>query len=369
MTTVTIPFNDLLRSVRATRDELTAAYQNVLDSGWFVMGPEHNALEKELADFVGVPHAVNVANGTDALELALAALGIGPGSSVVTVANAGAYTTTATLLLGAKPVFADVDAKTLLLSAETLEQCLEQLSQVPQAIVATHLYGALCPMDEIMAIANRHGIPVVEDCAQSLGASRGGRRGGSWGALSTTSFYPTKNLGALGDGGAVFTHDAELAKSIRHMRQYGWEKKYFIQHAHGKNSRLDEIQAAILRVRLPHLDAQNELRKNIHSRYENAASDSSVSLVNRAGEDFVAHLAVLRTNDREHVQKIFESAGIRTEIHYPISDYSQHFPNFTSGVSALTNTENATKQILSLPLFPELNEEEVSRICDVLAGL
>lgn len=363
-----VPFNDLVRSVTDIRPEIDAAIARVVSSGWFVLGPDHNAFEAELADYVGVSHAVNVGNGTDALELALAALGVTTGSLVVTVANAGAYTSTAARLLGAEPVYCDIDPTTHLMSGATLEAALAALDTKPAAIVVTHLYGALAPMTEIVSVAKKHGIPVLEDCAQSLGATVNGVKGGSLADIATTSFYPTKNLGALGDGGAVLTNNDELADKVRRMRQYGWASKYSIEHAHGRNSRMDEIQAAILRVKLPLLDAGNQRRRDIHSRYESAAQ-SVVSFVNTSNESFIGHLAVVTSDRRDEVRAQFTAAGITTDVHYPIPDHHQKFPDFTARPMPLENTEWAATQVFSLPMFPELTDAEVDRVVAALEAL
>jgi dTDP-4-amino-4,6-dideoxygalactose transaminase len=360
-----VPFNDLGRGTVAIRDQIDSAISRVVSSGWFVLGPEHDALEAELCQYVGTKYAINVGNGTDALELALAAVGVKTGSLVVTVANAGAYTSTAALLLGASPVYCDVDPQTLLMSVETLEALLVQLPETPQAVVVTHLYGALAPIEDLVNLARKHGIAVIEDCAQSFGASIKGRKGGSFGDISTTSFYPTKNLGALGDGGAVFTDNPDLAEKILRMRQYGWSSKYHIEYAHGKNSRLDEIQAAVLRVKLPLLDKQNELRRNIHAQFETAAHDK-IKMVNSASETFNGHLAVVISENRDSSRNALASAGIKTDVHYPIPDHKQHFPDFIPLKTSLPVTEWASQSIFSLPLFPELLQEEVDRITKAL---
>lgn len=363
-----VPFNDLLRSVVDIRPLLDDAIARVVSSGWFVLGPEHNAFETELADYVGVKHAINVGNGTDALELGLAALGVKAGNVVVTVANAGAYTTTATRLLGAEPVYCDVDEQTLLMSGASLEAALAALDAPPAAIVVTHLYGALAPMAEIVAIAARHGIPVLEDCAQSLGATVNGVKGGSLADIATTSFYPTKNLGALGDGGAVLTNNDQLAENVRRMRQYGWASKYSIESAHGRNSRLDEMQAAILRVKLPLLDAGNQRRREIHARYE-AANQSSVTFVNSSNESFIGHLAVVVSENRDAVRAQLKTLGIATDVHYPIPDHRQKYPDFIPREMPLEVTDWASERVFSLPLFPELTDAEVNRVVAALESL
>jgi aminotransferase EvaB len=368
MTLATVPLNDLSRGTSALRSEIDVAMSRVVSSGWFVLGPEHDALERELAAYVGTSHAINVGNGTDALELALAAVGVTAGDSVVTVANAGAYTTTAVRLLGAFPAYCDVDPQTLLMSVATLEETLAHLPEAPAAIVVTHLYGALAPIEAIVAVAQNRGIPVIEDCAQSLGARTPNGMGGSFADVSTTSFYPTKNLGALGDGGAVFTNNDDIAASVKRMRQYGWESKYNIQYAHGRNSRLDEIQAAILRTKLPLLDAGNARRRDIHALYE-SATPANAKLVNAAGESFVAHLAVLTSDKRASVRQALGDLGIATDVHYPIPDHQQGFPDFVARPPRLEVTEWASQAIFSVPMFPELTEAETLRVQEALGSI
>lgn len=363
-----VPFNDLSRATRSDRKLIERAIARVLESGWFVLGPENEALEAELAHYVGVSQAITVGNGTDALELGLAALGVGPGDVVLTVANAGAYTTTAARLLDAEPVYVDVDPNTLLMSVATLEAALQRLDAAPKAIVVTHLYGAAAPIDEIMQLAKTHGIRVLEDCAQSFGATINGRQSGSFADISTTSFYPTKNLGALGDGGAVFTSDAELAQAVRSMRQYGWTSKYSIEHRHGKNSRLDEMQAAILREKLPRLDAQNERRREIHSAYE-SGNHEGIRLLNTANESFIGHLGVVVALDRAAARAHVEAAGVRTDVHYPIPDHWQKFPDFRPRPMPLEVTQWAAGSIFSVPLFPELTNAEVFAVAEAIGSI
>ena len=238
----------------------------------------------------------------------------------------------------------------------------------PKAIVVTHLFGALAPMPEIMKVATKHGIQVLEDCAQSLGATLGGKHGGTFGDIATTSFYPTKNLGAIGDGGAVFTASDDLAETVRRMRQYGWKTKYDIQFRHGKNSRLDEMQAAILRVKLPYLDRNNNRRRAHHDEYASGAGDY-VSMVNSSSESFVAHLAVCVSKDPKSVREKLAKHGVATDVHYPIPDYKQKFPEFTSVTSDLEVTDWAATSIVSLPMFPELTSGEISDVTRALQFL
>lgn len=363
-----MPFNDLSRMDAAQAESISAAVARVVASGWFVMGPEHSAFETELGEYLGVSEVVLLGNGTDALELALAAVGVSAGSTVVTVANAGGYSTVAARLLGARLVYSEVDPETLLMTPATFEAAIAGLSAAPAAVVVTHLFGAMADVEEITRIAHSHGIKVVEDCAQSLGARRNGRMAGTVGDIATTSFYPTKNLGALGDGGAIFTNDTRLADLARRMRQYGWASKYHIEFDHGRNSRLDEMQAAILRVKLPLLDAANERRREIHAAYETAAS-GAVRMVGRSSESFIAHLAALTVDDRDSARAQLRAAGISTDVHYPVPDHQQAFPTPSSSPVDLPITERAAGTVLSVPMFPELTDGEVERVAAALASL
>jgi dTDP-3-amino-2,3,6-trideoxy-4-keto-D-glucose/dTDP-3-amino-3,4,6-trideoxy-alpha-D-glucose/dTDP-2,6-dideoxy-D-kanosamine transaminase len=363
-----IPLNDLSRTPPEVMMEIKAAIERVLASGWFALGPENAGFETELAEYLGVSNTVLLGNGTDALELALAAVGVAEGDQVLTVANAGAYATIAVRLLGATAAYCDVSADTLLMTGETFSAALERLNALPKAVVVTHLFGAMAPVREIAAIARAQGIAVVEDCAQALGSRRDGRMAGTFGDIATTSFYPTKNLAALGDGGAVFTNNTDLADSVRKMRQYGWDSKYHIAHDHGRNSRLDEMQAAILRVRLPLLDSMNGRRREIHARYE-AVSSRTARVVGSASESFIAHLAVLTADDRDGVRAKLKDHGVGTDVHYPVPDHLQDFPSRKPAPVSLPATERAAKTILSVPMFPELTDAEVERVCWALHSL
>ncbi len=366
MTAPIVPFNDLSRTPPEVATEISAAIARVVSSGWYVLGPEHDAFERELAEYLNSPHVVALGNGTDALELALSAVGVTAGDTVLTVANAGGYSSVATRLLGAQPVYADISAETLQLSVATAEAALDNLPTPPRALVVTHLYGAMAPVAELVELAHSRGILVVEDVAQALGARTGGRAAGTFGDIATTSFYPTKNLGALGDGGAVITADPALADVVRSLRQYGWTSKYRIGRARGRNSRLDELQAAILRAKLPHLDAMNERRRRIHQKYE-AASSTQLRVVNTASESFIGHLAVAVAADREQARAVLDAAGIRTDVHYPIPDHRQDWPGPVE--IELPATEAATGAILSLPMFPELTDDEVDRVVAAMSDL
>lgn len=335
----------------------------VLDSGWVVLGPQVRSFEDELADYLGVDRAVSVANGTDALTIALTALECGPGDLVATAANAGGYSTTAIRSVGAVPVYVDVDPTTALMTGEHVVAALDAGAKV---VVVTHLFGAMAPVQEIVDLCHRRGVKVLEDCAQAIGAEVAGRRAGSVGDAAAFSFYPTKNLGALGDGGAVVTRDAALADAVVSLRQYGWEGKYTVGRSGGRNSRLDELQAAILRVRLPLLDEGNSRRRAIHRRYAEA---SPHPFFGSDDSSFVAHLAVLRTSDRETARSALDASGVSTDVHYPIPDHQQRALGEHHVAGSLSVTELLAQQILTVPCFPELTDAEVERVCDGLSAL
>src|ERR1700752_3958771 len=264
--TARVPLNDLVRQNRQLHEELASAARRVVERGWYVLGSECTEFEREFARYCGSADCIGVANGTDAIELALRAVGVAPGDRVATVANAGFYSSTAIHAIGAGPVYVDVE-ETHGMSLPSLREALA--GQGVRAVIVTHLYGRLADVEAIVALCKPLGIPVLEDCAQSHGASRGGKIAGSFGTAGCFSFYPTKNLGALGDGGAVTTGDAAMAERLRGLRQYGWGSKYRVSRAGGRNSRLDELQAALLLAKLPHLDRWNERRRGIARRLSN----------------------------------------------------------------------------------------------------
>jgi dTDP-3-amino-2,3,6-trideoxy-4-keto-D-glucose/dTDP-3-amino-3,4,6-trideoxy-alpha-D-glucose/dTDP-2,6-dideoxy-D-kanosamine transaminase len=353
-----IPLNDVSRPARAIGHQQTRALDRVLKRGWYILGPENEAFEQAFAAYCGVNHAIGVANGTDAIELALRALGVQAGQAVATVGNAGFYATTALLAIGAVPIFVDVDPDTQLMSLDALRRAVHVAS--PQCVVVTHLYGRLADVEEIIAVCAARGIPVIEDCAQAHGARRGNRRAGSFGAAGCFSFYPTKNLGALGDGGAVVTRDLNIANRVRSLRQYGWDAKYRITRRHGRNSRLDEIQAAVLHAKLPYLDDWNSHRRDIARRYTSEISHPGVKCPTGFGDDHVAHLYVIRCENRDGLRRHLESAGIATEIHYPIPDH--HQPAFHFSSTSLPVTERLADEVLTLPCFPEMTDDEITGV-------
>ncbi len=359
---ITIPFGDLKRQYEAIKPELDEAAARVLASGWYILGPEVRAFEQAFAALCGVGHAVGVANGTEALYLALVALGVGPGDEVITVANAAIYEPLTILQAGARPVFVDVDERTHTIAPELIEGAITPRTK---AIMPVHLYGRMADMDAIVAIAGRHGLPVVEDCAQAHGAALGGRVAGSIGACGCFSFYPSKNLGALGDGGMVVTGDDALAAKLRRLRVYGWEQRYYTTDSGGINSRLDELQAALLRVKLRHLAGWNAARRRIARRYDKLLSDTRLILPDLpADERHVFHLYVVRAKERDRLQAALRDRGIGTAVHYPLPAHLQ--PVYKDlGLAApgsLPVTERLAGEVLSLPIFPELTDAEVEAV-------
>ncbi|MYN15038.1 erythromycin biosynthesis sensory transduction protein eryC1 [Pusillimonas sp. TS35] len=344
--------------------DFLAPLKRVLDSSWYVLGSEVRDFEAEFATYVGVDHCVSLGNGTDALELALRGLEIEPGDQVVAVGNAGFYGSTAIHAVGAVPLYVDVDAGSLTLSPQALAEVLQR--QKPAAIIVTHLYGQLAAIEEIIRLASVAGVPVIEDCAQAHGARRNGQMAGSFGTIACFSFYPTKNLGALGDGGAVVTNDAQLAARVRQLRQYGWSTKYRVALQGGCNSRLDEMQAAILRAKLPHLDAWNSLRRVIATRYNQAFSSLDVKLPCSLGEDYVAHLYVLRVKNRAAFSACLRQKQVATDIHYPIPDHRQAAYQPSAPSLTLPVTESACETVISLPCFPGLADEDVEKVIEAV---
>ncbi|MEO8372286.1 MAG: DegT/DnrJ/EryC1/StrS family aminotransferase [Candidatus Solibacter sp.] len=358
--------NDLGRQTRALENQLSDSVKRVLASGWYILGAECAAFESEFAAYCGSAHCITVANGTDALELALRALGIGPGDRVATVANAGGYSTTAIRAAGAEPLYIDIDAGSMNMSASDLA---ERLTADTRAVIATHLYGRMADLPALLTVANRAGVPLVEDCAQAHGASLGGRKAGSWGAMGCFSFYPTKNLGALGDGGAVTTGDDALARRVRSLRQYGWSSRYQCSE-YGRNSRMDEMQAAILRVKLPHLDGWNARRREIARAYSAALAGAPLDCPREFEDDHVAHLYVVRSKAREWVRDALKRAGIATDIHYPVPDHLQTAAQGTeAGRVQLPETERAAREILTLPCHSELEAMEIDAVTAALEAL
>ena len=364
-----IPQCDPRASYLAQKDQIDAAIGASLAAGRYILGPSVAAFESEFADFQAVAHTVGVANGTDALELALRALGIGPGDAVITVSHTAVATAVAIRKTGAIPLFADVDAVHGLIDPEQVRALLEPgaTRHRVRAIVPVHLYGRCADMDEITAIASEHGLVVVEDCAQAHGATLHGRRAGSFGAFGTFSFYPTKNLGAIGDGGALVTSDAALEQKVRLLREYGWQTRY-VSAIEGGNSRLDELQAAILRVKLARLDADNDRRRAIAQIYRSALDNPMVTVpVEAVSPRHVYHQFVVRCAERDALQDDLRQAAIGTLVHYPVPVHLQPaYANTDYAPLPLPRTEAWAREVLSLPMFPQLDTESVGRVVEAV---
>jgi aminotransferase EvaB len=363
-----VPMNDLRSSWQNSPQAKMVASQ-VLESGWYVHGPHHSSLETQLADFVGVDQAVGVASGTDALMLALGAVSCGPGKTVATVANAGSYTSVAAAAIGCSITFVDVDPDTLLISPEALKEALER--QRIDAVVLTHLYGNSVSSDAF-GICRNAGVRIVEDCAQAIGAKTPEGYCGSLGDIATFSFYPTKNLGAAGDGGAITTDDDDLAETARSLRQYGWDRKYRIASPGGRNSRLDELQAALLSVGLEELPRLNARRRSIVQSYAAAVKNNAdLRLITGFDESSSAHLAVVQTatGQRDNLRAYLSDHGVASDVHYPVPDHQQ--PGLQSSIDPksppeLPRSEVACESVVSVPCFPELTDGQVERVATAL---
>lgn len=362
MTLDTIPVNSLSRHIGPLKDALAAATTEVVESGYYVLGPNVRMFESAFAAYCGVDHCIGVANGTDALELSLRALGVSEGDRIAVVANAAMYGTSAVLACGAEPVFIDVSADSATMDPAKLKAAV--VAGDIKAVIVTHLYGQLAAVKEISEMCKTHGVHLIEDCAQAHGARNADGLAGSFGDIASFSFYPTKNLGALGDGGAVTTSQADLAERVRMLRQYGWSQKYTNGIAGGRNSRLDEIQASILLLMLPHLDQWNENRRAVAERYAAGIRNPKIRTSTSAGQTYVAHLYVVRSDERAALQQHLADNGIQTDVHYPIPDHRQpcHKGRFTH--VALPQTEQDCETVLTLPCFPELTEAEIDRVVD-----
>lgn len=359
---------------RSLRREIDEAVGRVLASGWYVLGEEGRGFEAEFAAWLGAARAVGCGNGTDALALALRALGIGPGMAVATVSHTAVATVAAIEMAGAVPVLIDIDPAHYTMDpaelADVLNHPPRELPPI-RAVIPVHLYGQPADLGPIMSACARHGVVVIEDCSQAHGATLGGRKVGGMTEAAAFSLYPTKNLGALGDGGVVATSNEELAERIAALRQYGW-RTHYISDAAGVNSRLDEIQAAILRVKLRHLDARNARRRAIADAYDAVLRNGPVRPPARRPDTMhVFHQYVVRAPDRIALQARLRSRGIGTGIHYPVPVHLQpaYHGRIALGPSGCRESEVASGSVLSLPMYPELTDAQVSEVCEALRGM
>lgn len=356
----------------AHKREIDEVIQQTLDGGWYILGKAVSAFEREFAGYLGAKHGVGVANGTDALHLALRACGVGAGDVVITVAHTAVATVAAIEMTGASPLLVDIDPATFTISPEAVEDAIKTWrgEGKVKAITPVHLYGHPADMQAICDVARRHDLKVIEDCAQAHGATINGQKVGTFGDAAAFSFYPTKNLGALGDGGAVATNNPEVAERVRLLREYGWRERY-VSDVAGFNSRLDEIQAAILRVKLKYLDEENARRREIARIYDELLASSSLHLPQRSGEvEHVYHQYVVRSDERDRLREHLSEQGIGALVHYPAPIHLQPAYRDRAGVhrGALPETERIARQVLSLPMHPHLTGEQVERVCEAIVG-
>ena len=360
---MTIPAADPHAQYAAHRSEIDAAIATVLNAGRYILGDETHAFEREFAAYLGVAHGIGVGSGTEALHLALRACQVGPGDEVISVSHTAVATVAAIELSGATPVLVDIDPLRYTLDPRRLENAITPRTKV---IVPVHLYGLAADLDAICDIAKRHNLLVLEDCAQAHGATCRGRRVGAWGDIAAFSFYPTKNLGAIGDGGCVATNDAALAERVRLLREYGWTERYVSSIA-GWNSRLDELQAAILRVKLRHLDADNERRRALAAVYDERLPASTQKPSVPANCTHVYHLYVIRHPERDRLASYLRDQGIGSGIHYPVPIHLQTAYRGRLGeAGSLPETERAAREILSLPMFPELTPDQARQVAEAV---
>jgi len=360
----TVPVLDLKAQYQSIKDEIDEAVLDVMASGHFVLGPNVKALEAEVAEYVGCQRGVGVASGTDALRLSLEALDIGSGDEVITTPFTFVATANTISHAGARPVFVDIDPRTYNILPEQVEAAITERTK---AVVPVHLYGQPVEMDEIMDIARRHNLYVIEDCAQAIGAEDGGRRVGSFGNLACFSFYPTKNLGAFGDAGMVTTNDPELAERVTVLRQQGSKTRYY-HDVLGFNSRLDEMQAALLRVKLQRLDAWQARRGQIAAQYDEAlgALDVATPFV-RPGVTHVYHQYTVRVARRDDLHEFLKERGVGSMIYYPLPLHLQGmYDDLGYAEGSLPVSEDAGREVLSLPMYPELTDEQVQKVAEVI---
>lgn len=346
-------------------EKLTEIASSVLNSSQHILGQNVTEFERVFANYIGVKECIGVANGSDALVIALRALGVNRNDEVATVANAGFYTCAALNQIGAQPIFIDIDLDSQLIDPKDFKS--KVLINKIKFLVVTHLYGQVAPIKELLDICIENGIRVLEDCAQAHGAQVGSKKVGSFGDISTFSFYPTKNLGAVGDGGAVLTNNVELAEKVRRIRQYGWGKKYEVEIENGVNSRLDELQAAFLLEKLENLDTWNKQRISIAEQYTKAFTGAKVKVLSNTLEG-VAHLFVVLSDNRKELIDHLAKHKIQSAIHYPIADHKQKIYENRFKDIKLPITEDSVGKILSLPIYPGMKQEDLNHIISAVTS-
>jgi dTDP-4-amino-4,6-dideoxygalactose transaminase len=363
----TVPYLDLRAQYRTLRNEVLSAFEEICESTSFVQGPATSEFEAKFAAYCGVNHCVSLNSGTSALHLALRSLDVGPGDEVVTVSMTFIATAWAISYVGATPVFVDIDPVRRTLNPDNLEAAITSRTK---AIILVHLYGMPAEMDRIMAIAERHGVPVIEDAAQAHGAKYRDRRVGQFGKIACFSFYPTKNLGAYGEGGALVTNDDSIAHRARSLRDHAQSQKYLHDEV-GYNYRMDSFQAAVLSIKLKHLDEWNTARVDCARQYTELLKDSSYKLpAHLSDSESVWHCYVIETAERDRIRCGLQDVGIQSAVHYPVPVHLQKayaYLDYRSG--DLSITEALCERCLALPIYPELSKEKISRVASVLLDL
>jgi dTDP-4-amino-4,6-dideoxygalactose transaminase len=364
--------SDPKASYLAHKREIDEAIRQTLDSGWYILGKQTIAFEREFAEYLGAKHCVGVANGTDALHLALRACGVGAGDVVITVSHTAVATVAAIEMAGASPLLVDIDPASFTINPESVEGAIKSWRGKGKikAVMPVHLYGHPADMQAITAIARRYDLKIIEDCAQAHGVTINGVKVGTFGDAAGFSFYPTKNLGALGDGGAVVTNDSEISERTRLLREYGWRERY-VSDVAGFNSRLDEMQSAILRVKLKYLDEENARRREIARTYDWRLAATPLRLPQcQSGMEHVYHQYVVRSDERDRLRECLRERGIGALVHYPAPVHLQ--PAYRDRIAihrdALPITEQAARQVLSLPMHPFLTDAEIERVCETISG-
>ena len=359
-----IPVIDLKAQYESIRAELDEVVSRVLSTGAFILGGEVTAFEKEFAEYCGASESIGVASGTEALQLALLACGIQAGDEVIAPSHTAVATVAAIEMVGARPVLVDIDSARYTLDPELVSHAVTPRTR---AIIPVHLYGCPADLNPILELARERNIFVIEDGSQAHGAVYHGRKVGAWGDIAAFSFYPTKNLGAFGDGGAVVTNSSQLAEKVRLLRQYGWRERY-VSEIKGMNSRLDELQAAILRVKLRYLEEWNSRRRQLVGLYQAHLADSGISLPFEPQDcGHVYHQFVIRHPKRDDLREFLGSRGIHSLVHYPVPVHLQPaYADLGCEKGSLPNTEKAANEVLSLPLYPEMTEAQVERVAECL---
>jgi len=363
---MSLPLLDLKAQYQSIREEVQTAVNRVLESGQYIMGPEVKAFEKEVAEYCGVKHAIGVANGTDALLLALDAKGIGPGDEVITTPFTFFATSEVVSRLGAKPVFVDIDPQTYNID---VGQIREKINAKTKAIIPVHIFGQPANIDEIMSIAEEHQLFVLEDAAQAMGAEYQGKKIGSWGHAATFSFFPTKNLGGFGDGGMIVTNDDALAEKIRILRVHGSYPKKYYHNSLGYNSRLDELQAAVLRVKLRYLNTWNDQRREKAKLYNERLQDLPIQTPFEAPlRKHIYHLYIVQAAERDELMQYLRDHQVSTGIYYPLPLHLQEvYRNLEYEEGSLPHAEKAAKRAFALPLYPELTEAQIDQVVQLIA--